>query len=186
MNARLGIAGVEYPVRPMIAVTAQELPTSSSAGWAYEPKMDGFRLLAHRGTKRVALHSRQQRPLGLYFPEIVAALRQLDVEVVLDGELVLWRNGRLDFAGLQQRLHPAESRVRALSIATPASFVVFDVLALNGEPALTMLRGATESVGGPLRPPASARVDSHADVHRSKGGPGRGYVSTPMPGLRES
>jgi ATP-dependent DNA ligase len=117
----------------MIAMTAQELPTSSSAGWAYEPKMDGFRLLAHRGTKRVALHSRQQRPLGLYFPEIVAALRQLDVEVVLDGELVLWRNGRLDFAGLQQRLHPAESRVRALSIATPASFGVFDVLALNGE-----------------------------------------------------
>ncbi|WP_445187271.1 ATP-dependent DNA ligase [Pseudonocardia sp. Cha107L01] len=78
----------------MIAVTVQELPTSSRVGWAYEPKMDGFRLLAHRGAQRVALHSRQQRPLGRYFPEIVTALRQLDVEVVLDGELVLWRNGR--------------------------------------------------------------------------------------------
>jgi ATP-dependent DNA ligase len=81
------------------------------------------------------VHSRQQRPLGRYFPEIVAALRQLGVEVVLDGELVLWRKGRLDFAALQQRLHPAESRTRTrtLSIDMPAAYAVFDVLALNGE-----------------------------------------------------
>jgi ATP-dependent DNA ligase len=61
----------------MIAVTIQELPTSSRVGWAYEPRMDCFRVLAHRGAQRVALHSRQQRPLGRSFPEIVAALRQM-------------------------------------------------------------------------------------------------------------
>jgi ATP-dependent DNA ligase len=128
----MGIAGVEYPVRPMIAVPALRLPMSHPGGWAVEPKMDGFRCIAHRGMNRVALQSRQQRPLGRYFPEIVSAISELDVEVVLDGELVLWHEGRMDFIALQGRLHPADSRARELSLAMPASYVVFDVLALDG------------------------------------------------------
>jgi ATP-dependent DNA ligase len=132
MEARPGIAGIEYPVRPMTAVTAQELPTSHPGGWAAEPKLDGFRCIAHRGDHRVALQSRQQRRLTGYFPEIAAALAELDVEVVLDGELVLWREGRLDFAALQQRLYPAASRARRLSLEMPAAYVVFDLLAVDG------------------------------------------------------
>jgi ATP-dependent DNA ligase len=92
---------VEFPLRPMIAVSADGLPESPRGDWSYEAKFDGFRCLAHRRAARVALQSRQQRPLTRYFPEIVAALEQLDTAVVLDGELVLWREGRLDFAALQ-------------------------------------------------------------------------------------
>lgn len=119
-------------MRPMIAAAAPALPTSHPGGWAVEPKLDGFRCIAHSGPQRVALQSRQLRPLTRYFPEIVAALGQLDVEVVLDGELVLWREGRVDFAALQRRLHPAASRARALSVAMPAAYVVFDVVAVEG------------------------------------------------------
>jgi ATP-dependent DNA ligase len=124
------MAGIEYPTRPMIAVTAERLPAGGPVGFAYEPKFDGFRCLAYRGRDRVVLQSRQQRPLGRYFPEIVDAVAQLDTSVVLDGELVLWREGRFDFTALQQRLHPAASRAGVLA-ALPASYVVFDVLALN-------------------------------------------------------
>jgi ATP-dependent DNA ligase len=131
MDAQPGIAGVEFPLRPMIALNADRLPETPHAGWSYEAKFDGFRCLAHRGSDRVALQSRQQRPLTRYFPEIVAALEQLDTAVVLDGELVLWREGRLDFPGLQQRVHPADARARQLSLASPAAFVVFDLLALD-------------------------------------------------------
>jgi ATP-dependent DNA ligase len=133
VNDGLGIAGIEYPVPPMIAVSAPRLPMSHLGGWAVEPKMDGFRCLAHRGRDRVALQSRQQRPLGRYFPEIVSAVSELDVDVVLDGELILWHEGRMDFTALQRRLHPADSRTRELSLAMPASYVVFDVLALDGK-----------------------------------------------------
>jgi ATP-dependent DNA ligase len=132
VETKTGIAGVEYPARPMIAVAAGQVPTSPLGGWAVEAKFDGFRCLAHCGAQRVVLQSRQLRPLGRYFPEIVAALSQLDVDVVLDGELVLWHHGRLDFAALQHRLHPAQSRARHLSLVTPASYLVFDVLALHG------------------------------------------------------
>src|SRR3954453_6276686 len=128
MSEGVGIAGVEYPVRPMIAVPALRLPTRCPGGWAGETKMDGFRCIAHRGMNRVALQSRQQRPLGRYFPEIVCAVSELDVGVVLDGELVLWHEGRTDFTALQGRLHPGDSRTRELSLARPASYVVFDVL----------------------------------------------------------
>jgi ATP-dependent DNA ligase len=125
------MAGIEYPTRPMIAVTAERLPAGGQAGFAYEPKFDGFRCLAYRGRDRVVLQSRQQRPLGRYFPEIVDAVAQLDTSVVLDGELVLWREGRFDFTALQQRLHPAGSRAGVLAATLPASYVVFDVLALD-------------------------------------------------------
>ncbi|WP_372447465.1 ATP-dependent DNA ligase [Pseudonocardia parietis] len=77
--------------------------------------------MAHRRADRIALQSRQQRPLTRYFPEIITALEQLDTAVVLDGELVLWREGRLDFPALQQRVHPADARARQLSLASAAA-----------------------------------------------------------------
>ena len=78
-------AGIEFPQRPMIAVTAAQLPLDRPGGWAFEPKFDGFRCLAFRSRGRVALQSRQQRPLGRYFPEIVDAVGELAADVVLDG-----------------------------------------------------------------------------------------------------
>jgi ATP-dependent DNA ligase len=125
-------AGIEFPLRPMIAVAADRLPLDRPGGWAFEPKFDGFRCVAFRSQGRVALQSRQQRPLGRYFPEIVDAVTEVADEVVLDGELVVWHDGHLDFAALQQRVHPSASRASRLAVALPACFVVFDLLARNG------------------------------------------------------
>jgi ATP-dependent DNA ligase len=79
------LAGIEFPLRPMIAVTADQLPLNRPGGWAFEPKFDGFRCVAFRSRGRVALQSRQQRPLGRYFPEIVDAVTELATDAVLDG-----------------------------------------------------------------------------------------------------
>jgi len=126
------IAGVPFPLPPMIAVTATGLPTSRPGGWSFEPKFDGFRCLAFASGGRVKLQSKQCRSLQRYFPEVVEAITALDTELVLDGELVVWQRGRLDFGALQQRLHPAASRARALSLSMPAAYVVFDVLCHEG------------------------------------------------------
>ena len=116
------------PVAPMLAKLSHELP---SGGYVYEPKWDGFRCLAFRAGDDVDLRSRHDRPLARYFPELVEALRSLRKErLVLDGEIVLLD---ADFAALMARLHPAASRVERLRRETPASFVVFDVLAVDGE-----------------------------------------------------
>jgi ATP-dependent DNA ligase len=77
----------------------------------------------------VALQSRQQRPLGRYFPEIVDAVAGLTTDAVVDGEIVVWNDGHLDFDALQQRLHPSADLARRLAVALPACFVVFDLLA---------------------------------------------------------
>jgi ATP-dependent DNA ligase len=126
------LCGVEYPLRPVRAEPVAGLPADRPGGWAWEPKFDGFRCIAFRGAERVVLQSRQLRPLTRYFPEIAAAVAELDREVVLDGELVVCRQGRLDFAALQQRLHPAASRTQRLSVQLPAALVVFDLLARGG------------------------------------------------------
>jgi ATP-dependent DNA ligase len=114
----------------MTARPAAELPTSEGRS-AYEPKMDGFRCAAYRQPHgKVTLQSRQQRPLTRYFPEVVAALQeQLTGGVVLDGELVVCTDGRLDFAALQRRLHTG--RARRLAAEAPACLVVFDILAVG-------------------------------------------------------
>src|SRR5205085_2100689 len=95
-------------------------------GWTYEPKWDGFRALAFRDGKEVALQSRNERPLGRYFPEVVEALRGMGAErFVIDGELVVAeRQG--GFSSLLGRIHPAGSRVAHLARAHPATFVAFD------------------------------------------------------------
>jgi ATP-dependent DNA ligase len=121
----------------MLAKLARELPAGD---YVYEPKWDGFRCLAFRDGDRVDLRSRNDRPFARYFPEVVDALKQLDVEAfVLDGELLVSSEGRFDFAALMARLHPAASRVEELAQRTPACFVGFDLLAvgdddLRGEP----------------------------------------------------
>src|SRR5437899_8826093 len=103
-------------------------------GWEYEPKWDGFRTLAFRDGEEVALMSRGGRPMTRYFPEVLPGFRALpEKKLVLDGELVVVGANGLDFGALQQRVHPAESRVRMLSEATPAWFIAFDVIAEGNE-----------------------------------------------------
>jgi ATP-dependent DNA ligase len=100
----------------------------------YEPKWDGFRCLVFRDGDEVELGSRNELPMARYFPELVTAAReQLPPRSVVDGEVVLIRNGELDFEALQLRLHPAASRVRLLADETPASFIAFDLLAFGNE-----------------------------------------------------
>jgi ATP-dependent DNA ligase len=115
-------------LEPMLSAPADGIPKGDS--WEYEPKWDGFRTLVFRDGDEVALISRGARPMTRYFPELLPALRGLrEPKVVLDGELVVVAENGLDFGALQQRIHPADSRVRMLSEATPAWFIAFDVLA---------------------------------------------------------
>jgi hypothetical protein len=116
----------------MAAVPADALPDDQPGIWALETKLDGWRCLAIHDRGRVVLQSRQQRPLSRYFPEVVAAVRELGVDAVFDGELVAWTDGHLDFAALQQRIHPSAARARRMALALPACLVVFDLLARKG------------------------------------------------------
>ncbi|MGO9344313.1 MAG: ATP-dependent DNA ligase [Acidimicrobiales bacterium] len=121
---------VNPPVSPMLAKLARELPTEQ--GMFYEPKWDGFRCIVFRDGDEVELGSRNERPLTRYFPELLEPMRrQLPERCVLDGEIVIAASEGLDFDALLQRVHPAESRVRMLAETTPASFVAFDLLAID-------------------------------------------------------
>jgi len=98
-------------------------------GWQFEPKWDGFRCLAFRNGDDVQLHAKSGKPLGRYFPDMVAALKALPVDrFVVDGELLIAVDGAFSFDALQLRLHPADSRVRKLAAESPASLVLFDCL----------------------------------------------------------
>ena len=117
---------------PMEAKSAATLPEGDN--WQYEPKWDGFRCLVFKSGDRVELRAKSGKPLGRYFPEVVAMFRAVQADdFVLDGELVIEINGRLAFDALQMRLHPAESRIRKLSQQTPARFSMFDMLAIDGQ-----------------------------------------------------
>ena len=117
------------PVKPMLAKSVPTIPTGDLS---YEPKWDGFRSIVFRDGDEVEIGSRNERPMTRYFPELVEALRaNLPQKCVLDGEIVVVRGDRLEFEVLQQRIHPAASRVKLLSEQTPASFVAFDLLALG-------------------------------------------------------
>src|SRR5271170_8348636 len=101
-------------------------------GWIFEPKWDGFRALIFRDHDELTVQSRDEKPLNRFFPELIAPLRaQLPERCALDGEIVIARNGALDFDALQLRLHPAASRVKLLSEQTPASVIFFDLLCLD-------------------------------------------------------
>jgi ATP-dependent DNA ligase len=143
----------------MLAKAVATVP--NAPGLSYEPKWDGFRAIAYVDGSDVTLDSRGAKPLTRYFPELVADLtRQLSVSCVLDGEIVV-RQGHpggehLDWEALSQRIHPAESRIKRLAQETPAAFVAFDLLYLDGrsllgEPFETR-RAALELLGESFEP----------------------------------
>jgi ATP-dependent DNA ligase len=120
------------PVAPMLAKPIGDIP----AGQMYEPKWDGFRSIIFRDGDEVEIGSRNERPMTRYFPEVVAAIKaNFPDRVVVDGEIVVADTARntLDFDALQQRIHPAASRVNLLAEQTPASFIAFDLLALGDD-----------------------------------------------------
>jgi ATP-dependent DNA ligase len=123
---------VEPPVKPMLAKLARSIP--DTPGVLYEPKWDGFRCIVFRDGDDIQLTSRNQKPFNRYFPELLAHLAAaLPDRCVVDGEIVVAdAEGKgLDFDALQQRIHPAESRVNMLAEQTPSEFVAFDILALG-------------------------------------------------------
>ena len=147
---------VPPPIEPMLAKLADDLPTGD---FLYEPKWDGFRSIVFRGDREVFIQSRDLRPLDRYFPELHELfLARLPDGCVVDGEIVIATPQGLDFDVLQQRLHPAASRAARLAKETPASFVAFDLLALNGRDVRalpqserrTLLEGALADVKPPI------------------------------------
>ena len=143
------------PVKPMLAKPASRIPP----GMLYEAKWDGFRCLVFRDGDEIELSSRTGKSLTRYFPELADALRaRIPDRCVLDGEIVVALGERLDFEALQARVHPADSRVRLLARTTPASFVAFDLLALDTVSALDLplserrqvLTAALEEVSAPV------------------------------------
>ncbi len=118
---------VPVGIEPMEAKLVSELPHDK--GWQFEPKWDGFRCLAFRAGREVDLRAKSGKPLGRYFPEVVALVAGLKPTCfVLDGELAIPLGGTLSFDALQQRIHPAESRIKKLSVETPAILILFDML----------------------------------------------------------
>ncbi len=119
---------LEPPVSPILGTLAERLP--EGPGWWFEPKWDGFRVIAFRDGDALELRSRDDRPLLRYFPELAPALaRALPPRAVVDGEIVIVRDGALQFDSLQMRLHPAKSRVDKLAAEIPAAVILWDLLA---------------------------------------------------------
>lgn len=170
----------------MEALLAAELPDGK--GWQYEPKWDGFRCIARRDGDKVAMISRSGKPLGRYFPEVLDTLARVkETKFVLDGELIIPLEDRLDFEALQMRLHPAESRVRKLAKQTPALFMLFDVLQVGvksfDDQPLSIRREALEeffkrnAVDGLLLSPATADRDVALDWLKRSGGALDGVIA---------
>jgi ATP-dependent DNA ligase len=140
------------PFPPMEAELVRELPDGDE--WQYEPKWDGFRGLVENASGDLRLWSRNARPLLRYFPELASLGDLLPPRTAVDGEIVIVRDGALDFDAMQTRLHPAESRVRRLAAEIPAQFVTFDVLVWDGaehwHAPLSERRAPLETVGGEL------------------------------------
>jgi ATP-dependent DNA ligase len=129
---------INPPFMPMEARTVDSIPDGE--GWQYEPKWDGFRCLAFRDGKTVRLQSKAGQPLERYFPELVDALAALEpTKFVLDGEIIVPVDGALSFDDLLQRIHPAASRVRMLSLERPAQLIAFDILVDEARKSLVKL-----------------------------------------------
>jgi len=157
------------PVAPMLAKPVAAIPP----GEFYEPKWDGFRSIVFRDGAEVEIGSRKERPMTRYFPEVVEAVRRnFPPRAVIDGEIVIAGDGGLHFWALQQRIHPAASRVALLAAATPASFIAFDVLALGdddltGEP-FEVRRAALERALANASPPVHVTpITRDEDVARA-------------------
>src|SRR4051812_48754936 len=148
----------------MLARLAGELPLD---GFRYEPKWDGFRCVVARDREGVRMVSRHGRPFTRYFPELVDAFAALrDDDVTLDGEIMIETEHGFDFAALLSRLHPAESRVRRLSVEIPARFVAFDLIWRAGDLRDTPFRGRRAALVDVTAgaPPRIAATPETADV----------------------
>jgi ATP-dependent DNA ligase len=179
----------------MLSKRFAELPAGGE--WIFEPKWDGFRALIFRDGEEISIQSRDEKPLHRYFPELLEPLRaQLPARCVLDGEIVIARNGGLDFEALQLRLHPAASRVKLLSREIPASVVFFDLLCegdrdLRGEP-FERRRRELESLLSSAAPPihltpATSDLRIASDWFRRFEGAGLdGVMAKPVAGGYES
>ncbi|MBX2800218.1 MAG: ATP-dependent DNA ligase [Myxococcales bacterium] len=149
------------PVQPMLGTLADQVPEGE--GWWFEPKWDGFRILAFRDGSELLLRSRDDKPLLRYFPELEAPLKAaLPDRCVVDGEVVIVSDGQLQFESLQMRLHPAKSRIDLLASQIPAAVVLWDVLALGDDD----LRAATLQQ---RRAMLEAEVTANARVRLSPG-----------------
>jgi ATP-dependent DNA ligase len=175
------------PLEPQLARPRAGLPDGD--GWSFEPKYDGFRALAFVDGDDVYLQSRGKRPLRRYFPELEFPAGRY----VLDGEIVVGdADGAQDFDALQQRLHPAESRVRMLAEQTPATFVAFDLLARDDETLLELpfrdRRAALEAlVSGPvlLAPVAATAEEASPWLHSAEGVIAKQLDAPYQPGKRD-
>jgi ATP-dependent DNA ligase len=182
----------------MLAELSRDLPDGD--GWLYEPKWDGFRALVFWDGAELVIQSRDLRPLGRYFPELEAGLRSaLPAACVLDGEIVIVGKAGLEFESLQQRIHPAESRITLLSKETPAEFVTFDILAsgtddLSSRPLAERRRAVEQLLGRPksplhLTPATTDRVQASDWFERFEGAGLDGVIAkrldeTYQPGAR--
>jgi ATP-dependent DNA ligase len=178
----------------MLSKRVSALPAGEDC--LFEPKWDGFRTLVFRDGDELLLQSRDEKPLNRYFPELVEGLKAvLPARVVLDGELVVARNGALDFDALQLRLHPAASRVALLARETPSSIVFFDILC-EGERDLRLVpfqerRKRLEAVIGPLGSPVHLtpatmdRALAEDWFRRFEGAGLDGVMAKPLKGLYE-
>ncbi|MEC5181922.1 ATP-dependent DNA ligase [Arthrobacter sp. CG_A4] len=180
------------PIAPMLAKAVTSLPDGALM---FEPKWDGFRSIIFRDGEDLEIGSRNGKPLTRYFPELVDALKaNLPPRCVLDGEIIMVgaSGDRLDFDTLQQRIHPAASRVRLLAEQTPASFVAFDLLALDDEDLTARpfaeRRGALERVlagsAAPIHLIAATRDKGTAQewFHQFEGAGLDGIVAKPLGG----
>ena len=179
------------PVAPMLSKSVATLDALPDGEYLYEPKWDGFRCIVFRDGDELVLGSRNERPLTRYFPELVEALlRELPARCVIDGEVIVAGPDGLDFDALQQRIHPADSRVRRLAAETPASFVAFDLLALNDRDVTdlpfaerrTLLADALASVDAPayLTPVSADRTIAADWFSRFEGAGLDGVVAKPI------
>ena len=186
---------VRPPILPMLAKRVDELPVGEA--WIYEPKWDGFRTLVFRDGKEILIQSRDEKSLNRYFPELLAPLESyLPSRCVLDGEIVIARNGALDFEALQLRIHPAASRVKLLSQQTPASIVFFDILAkgtcdLREKPFYERRRELETAFSSAIAPlhvtPATDNPDLARDWFRRFEGAGfDGVIAKPKDGTYQS
>jgi ATP-dependent DNA ligase len=175
------------PIEPQLARSSKELPVGEQ--WAYEPKFDGFRAIAFVDGDALMLQSRSGKPLGRYFPELTfpAGRYVVDGEIVIDGD-----DGLQDFGALQQRIHPAASRIALLAEQTPARYVGFDLLARDDETLLalpfTERRAALEEVaqaGIDLTPLAGTAEEAEPWLHHGEGVVAKDVRAPYRPGERK-
>jgi ATP-dependent DNA ligase len=146
---------IDQPVRVALAESVTELP--HGGGWAYEPKFDGHRLVVFSERRRVMLQARSGRMVTTAFPDLAEAARRLPAGTVLDGEVVVWADGRIDFSAVQQRAAATRARAALLARELPASYAAFDLLADGGEDCRALpyaeRRARLVDILGPLGPP---------------------------------